>query len=133
VNPKEKNPICLCNCNFSIGWILEVQEDTISGAPLYTVMACNSKGTVFAPYKDILASDWTLYDVGQRVAMVPYYTMSYLCCSDKSGGGGPRGCKPVVSEDEKTDESWRTTYRIIPLCTLKIPLKVEKERWNPNG
>lgn len=130
---EDEKPICLCNCNFSIGWVLELQAETINGAPLYTVMACNNKGTAFVPYKDVLASDWTPYVVGDQIAMVPYYAMSFICCVDKTGAGGPRGCKPTVSTVTTDQDEWRTAYRIVPLCTSSMPMKVEKGRWNPNG
>mgnify|MGYP001263533022 CR=1 FL=1 len=135
--PKQEAPepqICLCNCNFSIGWVLEVQEyDTINKAQLYKVMACNNLGRVFVPYENVLCSDWTPREVGERVVMIPYNQMAYLCCTNKRGSGGPRGCSPTVSGYDKTEDEWRTTYRIIPVCSLTIPKLVEKHRWNPNG
>lgn len=132
--PEPPNPtplICICNCNLSLGWILEVQTDTVNGAPLYTVMACNSDGRSYIPYRDILASDWSKYVEGQPVLMVPYNAMSYLCCSTPLGI--PRGCKPMESEYTADNQSWRTTYRILPWCAVNIPKRVDQSRWNPNG
>ncbi len=125
--------ICLCNCNLSVGWVLEEQADTINGSPLYTVMACNDNGRVYIPYRNVLASDWTQYVVGQMVVMIPYQSMSFLCCTDKSGGGGPRGCKPTKSSLLVDDHEWRSTYRIIPWCGYTLPREVEQVRWNTNG
>lgn len=133
-HPKEPTPtpsICLCNCKISLGWIMEVQMDTVNGAPLYTVMACNNNGRSYIPYRDILASDWTKYVDGQPVLMVPYNAMAYLCCSMHTGI--PRGCTPTESEYTNDNEAWRTTYRILPWCAVGIPKRVDQSRWNPNG
>lgn len=126
--------VCLCNCNFSVGWILEEQVEMVNGSQLYTVAACNNKGKVYIPYTDVLASDFSPYEVGQRVIMIPYNTMAYLCCTDKTGGESQlRGCSPLVSEDSIDSESWRTAYRILPWCAVRVPKKMLKGKWNHNG
>lgn len=132
VEPEYK--ICPCNCNLSLGWVLEVQLETIDSAPLYTVMACNKDGNAYIPYKDILASDWTMYEVGQPVLLIPYNSMSYLCCTDKTGGENAiRGCSPLVSTESTSSDNWRTTYRILPWCAVGIPKKLDPSRWKTNG
>lgn len=135
--PPQQNPrICICNCTLSMGWILEVQADTLDDIPLYTVMACNLEGTAYVPYRDTLASDFTEYVEGQRVLLLPYKEMAYICCSDKSGGAAKvRGCTPYRVDDGliKSDDEWRTTYRILPWCALNIPLDILPVEWNPYG
>ena len=118
--------ICICNCNLSEGWILEVQDADIDGARLYTVMACNNYGRAYKRYEDVLASDFTLYEPAQKVLLIPYNTMAYLCCSSPTG---PRGCSPVKSEQATSHEDWRSTYRILPWCALNVPKLVDKSRF----
>jgi len=127
--------ICLCNCNFSVGWIMEVpQGSNINDAQLYTVMACNNRGTSYKRYENVLASDWTNYAVGDRVIMIPYNSMAYLCCTDPAGGvDRVRGCTPSVSGEETVSQAWRTTYRIVPICALMTPMKVDARRFHTNG
>jgi len=125
--PEQK--ICPCNCNISVGWILEVQSTTMQGAPLYTVMACNVNGTAYVPYYDILASDWSQYVVGQKVILVPYNMMSYLCCTAPAI---PTGCLPTKNTHQLTDEEWRSTYRILPVCALRVPVLVSPTEWRSN-
>ena len=108
----------------------------IDGAQLYTIMACNYDGTAYMPYPDVLASDFTPYEVGQKVVMIPYKQMAYLCCTDKTGGTDKvRGCSPYIIEDEytKDDDEWRTKYRILPWCALTIPMKISPQEWNHRG
>lgn len=119
--------MCLCNCNLSLGWIVEVQEDTIDDAPLYTVMACNYKRR-FIRYRDVLASDWAVYVPGQKVLLTPYYQMAYLCCVDDTmhyGNESGYGCRAMVSPLEKEDADWLTSYRIIPYMARLIPKVIE--------
>ena len=124
VQAEEK--ICICNCNLSEGWILEVQDTDIDGAQLYTVMACNSFGRAYRRYENVLASDFTVYEPAQKVLLTPYNTMAYLCCSEPTG---PRGCSPVKSEEDTSHEDWRSTYRILPWCALNVPKLVDKSRF----
>lgn len=123
--PEEK--ICICNCNLSEGWILKVQDQKINEAQLYTVMACNSNGRAYRRHENILASDFTLYEVAQKVLLVPYNAMAYLCCSAPSGA---TGCSPTRSQHLTEHEDWRTTYRVLPWCALNVPKLVDKSRWN---
>ena len=131
--PTEK--ICICNCNFSVGWIFEIQVgETINSAQLYTVMACNNDGRSYIRYENVLASDWTEYEIGDRIVMVPYNSMAFLCCTDPTGGDDRvRGCRPKVSTETTDSDDWRTTYRIIPMCSLMIPKEVDSWRFNTRG
>lgn len=128
---KPEHMLCICNCNLSVGWVLEVQEGTINGAQLYTVMACNHDGTAYIPYYNVLASDFSPYEVGQKTLMIPYNAMTYLCCTDKRTN--PKGCRPTVSGEELTSGDWRTTYRILPYCALRIPTLLNPGEWNHHG
>ena len=118
--------VCICNCNLSEGWILEVLEESIGSAQLYNVMACNNRGKAYVKYENILASDFTLYEVGQQVLLTPYNTMAYLCCSTPTG---VTGCNPLVSTLEMSDEDWRTTYLILPWCAFTLPRSLDSRRW----
>jgi len=129
ISTLQEQKICPCNCNISVGWILEVQNDTIQGAPLYTVMACNANGTAYIPYYDVLASDWTKYIVGQKIIMIPYNAMSYLCCSMLGGDGSATGCTPIKTTYEKDSEDWRVTYRILPWCAMRVPILINQNEW----
>lgn len=124
---KKPERICLCNCNFTVGWIVRQQEDVIDGALLYTVMSCEYKRN-FTRHEDVLASDWTKYLPGQTVLLVPYHRMAYLCCEDRRmlyGEDLGYGCRGIRSEEDKDDEEWRTVYRIIPYMARFIPRWIE--------
>lgn len=113
---------CICTCNFTTGFIFEVEADNLDkdGAnvtPLYTVLACIGK-RAYRIFEHTLASDFTKYEEGQKVVLIPYQGMSYLCCGTPAG---PTGCRPQKSEVDISHDDWRTTYRIIPWCGLKIP------------
>jgi hypothetical protein len=109
---------CLCNCNFTHGYIKEVKPDKIEDFwQLYDVLVCKGK-RVYVLYEDILASDFTVYEEKQKVILIPYNTMSFNCCE---GGGGASGCAPKKSEEQVQSEDWRTTLRIIPWCGFSLP------------
>ena len=115
---------CICTCNFTTGYIFRVEPDNLDklGAdvtPLYTVLAC-VRGKTYRIFEHILASDFTKYEVGQKIIMIPYQGMSFLCC-DQVSRTGPSGCAPEDSTLDISDDDWRTTYRIIPWCGLRIP------------
>lgn len=121
---------CLCNCNFSLGWVVEKQLETIDSASLYTVMACNFKKR-FTRYENVLASDWTEYIPGQKVLLVPYYQMAWLCCQDPTmdyGGTGGYGCRAELSVVDIDNDAWRTAYRIVPYNARMIPKTIEVRR-----
>lgn len=116
---------CLCNCNFTVGWVFKVQEEMLEEViPLYTVMACqNEKKYVLV--ENVLASDWTIYAEFMPVVMVPYYQMAFLCCSgDKSRA---TGCKKQDHyENNINNDIWRTSLRIVPWCAVGLPKWMEK-------
>lgn len=104
--------ICLCNCNFAFGVIIEEQEAPLEGdgSKLYTVLVCRNKRG-YAIEKDVLASDFSPYLPGQKVLVAPYYLMEFKCCNNVQVA---TGCSPVRSEEGIDSEAWRTTLRIIP-------------------
>ena len=111
--------ICICNCNFTTGWIVSVQEETIDGAPLYTVMACQG-GTRYTLVENVLASDWTVYEVMSPVVLVPYYNMSFLCCLGNREA--PTGCNKLDYADGGIEsDDWRASLRIVPWCGVGLP------------
>lgn len=120
--PNEKPPECFCGCGYTTGWVVKLQDDPLSddGSLLYTVMACFAEKH-YIIVRDVLASDFTIYGTGWPVIMVPYIGMSYLCCTDKFDGGGATGCRPMKTTETIDSENWRTSYRIVPWCALKIP------------
>ncbi len=109
---------CICNCNFTTGQIISVQTDTIGIAPLYTVRAC-TYGKYYMLHRNILASDYTEYLVGQVVIMIPYNEALFQCCA--SSYQSVTGCKPSESELDIDDNAWRSTLRIIPWCVSTVP------------
>ena len=121
---KEILRICVCNCNFSTGFVIEVTgtlDDDPDGPNLYSVAACNNE-KYYVLYENILASDFTIYEPGDKVVLIPYNASNYSCCT---GQNTATGCQPVKSEFDITSDSWRTTYRIIPWCSAIIPKWVE--------
>lgn len=116
------SPECLCTCNFTTGYIFDIEPDNLDkgGAdvtPLYTILACVGK-RAYRVFDHVLASDFTKYEVGQKIILIPYQWMAYLCCATPTG---PSGCRPQRSGFDITHDNWRTTYRIIPWCGLRIP------------
>ena len=102
---EEIQVICLCNCNFSFGIIVEEQTDKLSGdgSTLYTVLVCHNK-TGYVVVKDALASDFSKYIVGQKVLVMPYNEMLYTCCNKAYTA---TGCMPVKSEELITADAWQ--------------------------
>lgn len=120
---------CWCNCNFSIGQIIEltgglngesVEELEDHSVRVYSVKACNHRDH-YVLYENTLASDFTVYAAGDVVVLMAYKDKRFLC---HSGGEITFGCSPrkVVLGDDETvaemlaEDSWRTAYRIIPVC-----------------
>lgn len=121
---------CLCNCNFSVGWVVELQDTDLDTIPLYTVAACNFK-TKYVIYSDVLASDWCKYIPMQKVILIPYFLMPFLCCTEPRmdyGADQGYGCRPELSPEEIISEDWRTVYRIIPWNAFTVPKKVNIRR-----
>lgn len=103
--------ICLCNCNFAFGIILEEQVEVLEndGSKLYTVLVCrNKKGYVIE--KDLIATDFSPYLPGQKVLLIPYNEAMYQCCENLSSS---TGCSPIKSEIAIAEDNWRTIMRII--------------------
>lgn len=116
---------CLCNCNFTVGWILRLQSETVQGdAQMYTVMACQG-ARKYTMVENVLASDFTEYTVGFPVVLIPYNSMAFLCCA--GGGGVPTGCSKVDSQYGLDSDLWRASLRIIPWCAIGLP------KWLPGA
>ena len=116
--------ICLCNCNFAFGVIIEEQADPLEkdGSKLYTALVCrNKRGYVVE--KDLLATDFSPYLPGQKVLLIPYNEALFRCCENLYL---PTGCKPIKSEIDIAADDWRTTMRIVPwrAFTLKKWIQV---------
>lgn len=124
VEDKKRARECLCTCNFTVGWILKIQDEPLDDdTPLYTVMACQSKDR-YVMVKDVLASDFTKYYEFFPVTMVPYYKMAFLCCSEQVP---PNGCsKADYLEAGPSADDWRTSLRIVPWCAVGLPKWREK-------
>lgn len=110
---------CFCNCNFAFGFVVAVNPELLDDEfQLYDVAVCFQRRK-FILRENILASDFTQYQPGQPVILIPYNDMDYLCCT--AGGAGSTGCAPMASTYEKTSEDWRSTLRIIPWCAINFP------------
>ncbi len=109
---------CVCNCNFTVGQIISIQEDKIGLSKLYTVRVCTNK-KYYMLHENILASDYTEYLAGQVVIMIPYNDALYQCCSSNSQT--VTGCNPSKSEELITNDAWRSALKIIPWCVSSIP------------
>lgn len=115
---KKSSRNCLCNCKFSHGYVLDAREEPWYGAEwVYDVLACFSKRE-YRLIRNVLASDFTKYTVGQKVIVIPYNNSSFSCCDSPSGA---TGCSPTKSKKEFADPLWRTTCRIIPWCGELLP------------
>ena len=115
---RKDGQMCLCNCNFTVGFIAALGEKLDDrGAQLYDVIACFRKKT-YRMYRDVLASDFTKYEVGQKVLLIPYYQMSFLCCQEESVA---TGCVPRKSDDDISEDAWRSTLRIVPWHAERLP------------
>lgn len=128
---------CLCNCNFSLGFIHSICDEELLGSTLYNVLACSGKKR-YVLHRRVLASDFTPYVQGQKVLLVPYSRMNFLCCSTSgpspAGSMVASGCRPMDSRrDDIESEDWRTVYRIIPWCAVQLPkfIKVRKREDKP--
>lgn len=112
---------CICNCNFSAGVVIELTGD-LDDANLYSVAVCHNK-TAYSLYENVLASDFTIYESGEKVIVIPYNLNTFLCCT---GGQNATGCNPKKSAEPFESDTWRTTYRIIPWCGLPLPRWIER-------
>jgi hypothetical protein len=117
---KKKKEVCVCNCNFTLGFVSAI-TGTLGEANLYSVVVCNNE-TVYVIYENILASDFTEYEQGEKVLLVPYNENTFQCCL---GWQQTSGCVPKISTETPESDNWRTTYRIIPWCAISVPEWVE--------
>lgn len=109
---------CLCNCNFTLGFISEIVTEKLDDEfQLYNVAVCFG-GTRFLLLDNILASDFTEYVEGQKVLLVPYNDMEYTCCTNVTTA---TGCRPIWANETPDKASWRSTLRIVPWCAYTIP------------
>lgn len=113
---------CLCNCNFSIGQVLERSTEKydsgIAEYYVYNVLCCLG-GNSYILYQNILATDFVPYYVGQTVVVMAYKDFIYDCCRRNYNA---TGCYPVIDIDNVVHtEDWRTTYRIVPFCAASMP------------
>lgn len=121
---------CLCNCNFAVGFVLKTRDEKLDDKiPLYDVMVCQGADR-YVLIEKVLASDFTEYEDGQAVLVIPYYNMGFLCCT--GGDGMATGCKVDRSLEGEggrpiTDEDWRSTIRIIPWCGFTLPKWTRKK------
>lgn len=108
---------CFCNCNFTAGTIMKVQEGEFiwKYAQLYTVEACNLKDK-YVMFENVLATDFTQYIEGEKVILKAYNLQAHNCPS-----GVAFGCAPILSEYERQDDQWRTILRIVPWRGDLIP------------
>lgn len=126
--PKYKEVVeCPCNCDFALGWIVEVCDEWLDDEfQLYNVAVCFAKRR-YVLRENILASDFTRYVEGQKVLLVPYNLALFQCCTGNNGSGVvATGCSPVLSLDEMNAEGWRTIMRIIPWCAVAVPKWIKR-------
>jgi len=113
---------CLCNCNFSVGIILAVND--IPDEAQYKaldILICRSKDR-YKLYRNIIGSDFTPWEAGMKVIVLAYNDFLYDCCQQNFNA---TGCKPIIMPEDENHlphtEDWRTTYRVMPFCGLGIP------------
>lgn len=110
---------CFCDCNISLAIIISIADEMKHGLQWMSLIACNNK-TSYVGYENIIASDFTRYEPGQKVIVIAYNGFVYNCASI-SNTSGVTGCAPQVSVYQPNVPAWLTTYRVIPLCGLLIP------------
>jgi len=119
--PEEILRECWCNCNFSIGQVIEltgglggetVEELDTYSIKTYSVKACNRK-EIYLLYENVIASDFTVYTSGQVVILMAYKDKNFLCHLNEEVAFG---CDPIAPEEVISNSAWRTAYRIIPVC-----------------
>lgn len=113
---------CVCNCNFSVGQITEVTAVDGQDFDLLNVLCCKEKES-FVIYEDIIGSDFTPWELNQVVVVMAYNDFLYDCYNSNFNA---TGCSPTIYEGaDALEDDWRTTYRVVPFCGLKIPKWVE--------
>lgn len=110
-----KNLVCFCNCNFTVGMVIE-QTGTLDNKTgfgeifLYSVLACFKK-RIYKLYENCMASDFTEYQNGQKVILTAYNEAPMTCCTAPDD---VTSCSPKESTKAISHEDWRTIYRILP-------------------
>lgn len=107
---------CFCRCDIALGVVVTVPVLPAHGVYFLDVEVCNKDRYVL--YENIIASDFTRYVAGQQVLVMAYNEFDYNCLAGLSAA---TGCLPIVNPAVVEDLSWRTTYRIIPVCAALIP------------
>jgi len=146
---------CPCNCNMSIGSVigavLSGTADTLyetvglTEAPyyIYSVEVCQ-QGKSYVVFENIIGTDFTPWEVGQKVIVMAYNAFMFSCCTPERlllpgfEYFQATGCEGIpdtgfIATDENPspaeimdDWDWRTSYRILPLCALPIAFWEEK-------
>ena len=120
---KRETAECLCNCDFALGVVMELNDELLDGQfQLYNVAVCFKKAK-YILREGLLTSDFTKYYEGQKVLLVPYNRAAFTCCT---GVAEATGCRPIESECDQIDEDWRSTLRIIPWCGVTVPKWVKR-------
>jgi hypothetical protein len=121
-----KKQLCLCNCNFTHGKVVRVADGILDrmSERFYDVLACRGKRG-YKMYRNILASDFSRYREGQKVILIPYFAMEFYCCTATDGA---TGCTPVECNDASTQDTWRSTMRIIPWIGRTLPAWIDVKR-----
>jgi hypothetical protein len=120
---QEEGRKCFCDCNISLGIIIKIAEELKHSIQWIDVIACNHE-KLYVVYENIIPSDFTRYEPGQKVIVMAYYDFLYDC---KNKIFSSTGCSPKKHAEIPENDTWRTTYRIVPLCALTIP------QWIKNG
>ena len=123
---KQKREVadCLCNCDFALGFVVEVVPELLDGFfQLYNVAVCFQRRK-YVLRENILASDFALYAEGEKVLLVPYNEATFNCCTGTVISAS--GCKPMPSEYLPSSNNWRTVMRIIPWCAASVPKWVNR-------
>ena len=111
---KKKREIkeCWCNCNFSLGQILSV--DNSGEYPVMRVQCCNDEDH-YTIYDNLIGSDYTPWEQYMRVIVMAYNEFLFDCANANFDA---RGCAPIVSGVGMESPDWRTTYRVVPVCAF---------------
>lgn len=105
---------CFCNCNFAVGQIKEIIP--IAGLDYLQIFICQKDKYVL--FENILANDFTPWRVNDVVLVMAYNGFLYDC--DMSNFDAT-ACTPIKDTvNEVTSEDWRTTFRVLPFCSLSL-------------
>jgi hypothetical protein len=114
---------CFCRCDIALGVVVTVPTLPVHGVYFLNVEVCNKDKYLL--YENIIASDFTRYVAGQQVLVMAYNDFDFNCEASQFTA---TGCSPIVNPATTVEDiSWRTTYRVIPVCAALIP------RWLKDG